>query len=95
MTRITAICPNKPPTKKEIKERLAMYERDLASCRADLKKRYKNGNAPGMPNAVKILRNECRRRIAYYVPAIEELKYVLGIDEEFEGSPVKVFRAQF
>lgn len=77
MGKITAICVVKPPTKKEILYRLALYQKDLESCRKDLKHRYKNGNSPGMPNANRILNRECRRRIAHYVPAIKELHWML------------------
>lgn len=81
MTKITAIYEIKPATKSEIRKRLERYEEDLATCQADLKKRYKNGNAEWQPNAVTVLREECKRRIAYYTPAIIELKWVLGKQE--------------
>ena len=82
MTRITAIYEIKPATKSEIRRRLKRYEEDLVSCQASLKKRYKNGNADWQPNAVTILRDECKQRIAHYVPAIKELKWVLGEQDE-------------
>lgn len=80
MGRIIAIIPIKPATRAEIRHRLSLYEQDLALCQADLKKRYKNGNAPGRPNANRINNAECRRRIAHYIPAIKELKWVLGVE---------------
>jgi hypothetical protein len=76
--KMVAIYEIKPATKTEIKHRLKLYEKDLAECEADLKKRYKNGNPDWMPNAVEINRAECKRRIAHYIPAIKELKWVLG-----------------
>lgn len=80
MGRIIALTgPPRPATRKEMLERLALYEKDLASCQKDLKTRFKNGNPPGMPNAVTVLHNECKRRIAYYGPAIKELKWCLGV----------------
>lgn len=78
MARITAICVVKPATPKEIRHRLFLYEKDMAECQADLKKKYVNGNTEWMPDAVKINRDECKRRIAHYIPAIKELKWVLG-----------------
>jgi hypothetical protein len=66
-------------TKSEIKKRLALYEKDLVDCKNDLRHDYINGNPPGMPNAIVINNKECRRRIAYYAPAIRELKWVLGL----------------
>ncbi len=80
--KIIAISEIKPATPKEIKHRLELYEKDLKECQADLKKRYKNGNPDYMPNAVTINRNECKRRIAHYLPAIKELRWVLGIPPE-------------
>jgi hypothetical protein len=81
MGRIVALPgPLKPATKKEMRERLALYERDLERCRKDLKSRPKNGNPSWMPNAVTVLHNECKRRIAYYEPAIKELKWALGVE---------------
>jgi hypothetical protein len=78
---MVAICaPLRPATREEILHRLALYEKDLKSCQEDLRKRYKNGNPPGMPNANRILHEECRRRIAHYEPAIKELKWVLGVE---------------
>lgn len=71
----------KPPTRKEIKHRLELYEKDLAECESDLKKRYKNGNPDYFPNAVKVNREECKRRISHYIPAIKELKWILYGDD--------------
>jgi hypothetical protein len=76
--KLIAIYKLNPATKAEIKHRLKLYKKDLAMCKADLKIKYKNGNPDGMPDAVKINRDECKRRIAYYIPAINELKWVLG-----------------
>ena len=78
MAKMTAIFEIKPATEAEIRHRLSLYEKDLAECEKDLKKRYKNGNPEWMPDAVKINRDECKRRIAHYIPAIKELKWVLG-----------------
>jgi hypothetical protein len=72
--KLTAIYELKPATRAEIQSRLLLYEKDLAACEADLKRKYKNGSA----DAVKINKDECKRRIAYYIPAIKELKWVLG-----------------
>ena len=82
MGLITAICEIKPATPKEIEHRLELYERDLKDCQASLKNRYRNGNHPYMSNAVTVNRNECKRRIAHYLPAIKELKWVLGMPPE-------------
>jgi hypothetical protein len=76
--KITAFSVIKPATPQEIRNRLELYERDLKACQEDVKKRYKNGNPDWMPNAVTVNRNECKRRIAHYIPAIKELKWVLG-----------------
>lgn len=77
--KFIAIRPSQPP-RSEIKHRLALYEKDLAECQLDLKRRHRNGNPPDMPNAVHLLRAECRRRIAHYIPAIKELKWVMGLE---------------
>jgi hypothetical protein len=76
--KLTAIYELKPATRAETQRRLLLYEKDLVACEADLKTKYKNGNPEGMPDAVKINKDECKRRIAYYIPAIKELKWVLG-----------------
>jgi hypothetical protein len=72
--KLTAIYELKPATRAEIQHRLLLYEKDLATCEADLTRKYKNGSA----DAVKINKDECKRKIAYYIPAIKELKWVLG-----------------
>ena len=72
--KLTAIYEVKPATRAEIQRCLLLYEKDLVKCEADLKRKYKNGSA----DAVKINNDECKRRIAYYIPAIKELKWVLG-----------------
>jgi len=78
MGKLTAIYEVKPATITDIRRRLSLYEKDLALCETDLKRKYTNGNPEWMPDAVKINRVECRRRIAHYIPAIKELKWVLG-----------------
>jgi hypothetical protein len=79
MAKLTAIFEIKPATTKEIRHRLSLYEKDLSECQADRKKKYVNGNPDWMPDAVEMNRDECERRIAHYIPAIKELKWVLGI----------------
>ena len=68
--------------KKEIQEKIDLFEKGINDCMHDIVYRDEmtNGNPPGMPDAVEMNIQECERRIAYYIPAIKELCWVIGVD---------------
>lgn len=65
-------------TPAHIQERILIYEKDLVSCLQDISEI--DPETDGNPDAATALANECERRIAYYIPALKELHWMLGVD---------------